>query len=502
MRRFIAICVAVVLTLGLFVPAWVVRADEGAGLDWEYAMNRSLVFLRNAAPGNPMPGNVGSDWVIISLARAGWADRDDFWIRAWLTNLERIFYGSAHPGQWSMTDFQRVTLVLTALGLDARDFVGFDLTFPFSEFVPVGGRAARNRTINADIFALIALEAGLFDGDRADYVSSVLTAQRGDGSWGLNPNAPSVAGDLSITGMALQALVPYYDVYEPAREAVRRGLAWAGSLGFDNPECLSQLIIALAALAGENESYSARTSAYVALLLDWFDPVSGGFRRPGPADPVNHMATEQAALALVAYWRFVNGKTPLYAMGDGDLLVFEPFGGERGLLFHPDVNTRERVTQWDWNPAENLTRGEFTAVITAALGLPLRTVGIFEDVPAGSPFAGYIDTAFYYGIVGGTSATTFHPSGLVTRQEAAVMITRAAGLLGLDTEMGDVEVLNILAMFGDYRRASRWAWGPLAFSFREGILCDEAFYIRPLERITRGEVGDMVYGLLTRAGLV
>jgi hypothetical protein len=51
-------------------------------------------------------------------------------------------------------------------------------------------------------------------------------------------------------------------------------------------------------------------------------------------------------------------------------------------------------------------------------------------------------------------------------------------------------------MFGDYRSAADWAWGSLAFCYREGILDDYEFYIRPTEAITRGEVAEMLYRLL------
>ena len=546
MRKIITICVVSVMVLGLFTPAFTARAEGEAGADWEYAMNRALTFLRNEAQPNPMPGSVGSDWTVISLARAGWADVGDPWVQAWLGNMEQIYAGPGpFPGRWSMMDFQRVTLVLTALGVDATDFFGNDLTAPFAAFVPVAQRPVHSRTINASIFALIALRAGLYEGDEGDYIGFVLNAQRADGSWGLNPDAPSTAGDMSITAMAVQALAPHYAFYGPAREAVRRGLAWANNHVANNPECLSQLIIALAALAGEHENiyamaavvgesedYGVRASAYVQLLLTWFDPVSGGFRRPLPTDPVNLMATEQAALALVAYWRLVNEKTPLYAMGDVELSVLLPVATESGFVFHPDVSRREVVAPgttfgdirghenqqaieallqrgiiggWcitRFAPNERMTRAEFTAVITSALGLPLQWVGVFTDIPEGTSQRAYIDTAFFYGIVSGTSATTFNPNGNITRQDAAVMLTRAANLVGLDADMGDVEVLNILAMFGDYRRASARTWPSLAFSFREGILCDEVFYIRPLDAITRGEASEMVYGLLTRVGLI
>jgi hypothetical protein len=69
------------------------------------------------------------------------------------------------------------------------------------------------------------------------------------------------------------------------------------------------MIIALSALELLDEA-----AVYVELLLTWHDPAEGGFRRPTPDDPINRLATEQAAYALAAYWRAVNGMSPLFDM--------------------------------------------------------------------------------------------------------------------------------------------------------------------------------------------
>jgi hypothetical protein len=118
--------------------------------------------------------------------------------------------------------------------------------------------------------------------------------------------------DIDITAMALQALAPYYNDGDPdVKEAVQLALRWLQRQSFPDPESTSQMIVALTALGLAEEA-----EYYVNRLLRWFDPAAGAFRRPNPTDPVNMMATEQAAYALVAYWRFVNDMTPLYDMSD------------------------------------------------------------------------------------------------------------------------------------------------------------------------------------------
>jgi len=159
-------------------------------------------------------------------------------------------------------------------------------------------------------------------------------------------------------------------------------------------------------------------------------------------------------------------------------------------------------SETEFAPDATMTRAEFAAIITRGLGLPNRPVTVFTDIPSGAWFANAVGTAFYYEIVSGTSPTTFNPNGTITRQEAAVMVARAARLCGLDTTLSDTEILNILAQFGDHRTVADWARSSLAFCYREEILDDSEFYIEPMAAILRGEIAEMLYRLLDRANLL
>ena|GEM_PF-2978036 len=266
---------------------------SAAGLqkeDWETAMDASLDWLQENIQPSPVVGSVGGEWAVLALARAERVSVRDPWVRGWIRAVRRPDNGLR---RW--TDFQRVSLAVNALGLDATDFNGQDLTEPFQTFVPPAERHAMNQTINADIFALIAL------GECDYFLESLLYAQNSDGTWNLGNRM-----NLDLTAMALQALAPFYvRGDERVTDAVHLALAWLRSRTFPDPESTSQMIVALTAL-GEDASY------YVDHLLHWFDPAEGAFRRPRLTDPVNMMATEQAAYALVAHWRFVNGMTALY----------------------------------------------------------------------------------------------------------------------------------------------------------------------------------------------
>jgi hypothetical protein len=328
MRKIVIFLLAFVMGIGLVAPTATVQA---APASWESAMNRSLDWVRKTVSPNPVVGSVGGEWAVLALARADRVTADDPWVRAWLADLDRTLaqvdrlsrtndihnppsVGTFPSALRRWTDFQRVTIALTALGIDASDYKGRDLTEIFGAYVPSAERHSLNRTVNVDTFALIALDTLPYNGDRDKFIEALVNAQRANGTWSLAPNLPTSALDLDVTAMALQALAPYYHE-DDARvtESVEKTLKWLRSQTFQDAESTAQMIVALTALGSD---FADEAEYYVNHLLRWFDPATGGFRRPGLREPVNHMTTEQAAYALVAYWRFVNDMNSLYNMSD------------------------------------------------------------------------------------------------------------------------------------------------------------------------------------------
>jgi len=308
--------------IGPYIPAGETRRIDAA---WEVAKEASLDWIISNV--EPAVGSVGGEWAVIALARAGRITAGDPWLASYFDNLDYIVaavnnltgLGNSihHPPsvgtfpsemrRW--TDFQRVTLALTALGLDAANYNGSDITQVYSTFVPINQRHALNQTVNVDTFALIALDSNSYSGDREKFIESILDSQRDNGTWGLAAFTSPL--DLDTTAMAVQALAPYYNSNAYVAAAIDTAITWLRSQTFTDPEGVAQMIVALTALGSDFEDDA---EYYVNLLLRWFDPQTGGFIRPGQG--VNMMATEQAAYALVAYYRFVNGMTSLYDMSD------------------------------------------------------------------------------------------------------------------------------------------------------------------------------------------
>jgi hypothetical protein len=83
-----------------------------------------------------------------------------------------------------------------------------------------------------------------------------------------------------------------------------------------------------------------------------------------------------------------------------------------------------------FRPDNLTTRGQVAKLIVGAAKWPIQlSAGAphFSDVPADSAFYVYIETALTHGIVGGYADGTFHPSDLVTRAQVTKMLVLGAG---------------------------------------------------------------------------
>ena len=193
-------------------------------------------------------------------------------------------------------------------------------------------------------------------------------------------------------------------------------------------------------------------------------------------------------------------------------------------------------TETVFDPDATMTRAEFAAIITRGLGLisntELRTANSevqtpnsalrtpssevqtpnselrvsdselhFSDVAKSAWYSDYVNVAAYYWIVNGLGNGTFNPNGTITRQEAAVMVARAAKLAGMDTARDDAEIRDTLAMFGDYRTVASWAMESMTFCFDSSIADDAGFDIEPGRTIQRCEIVEMLYRMLSAANL-
>ncbi len=145
-----------------------------------------------------------------------------------------------------------------------------------------------------------------------------------------------------------------------------------------------------------------------------------------------------------------------------------------------------------------ITRAEFAAIIVRALGLPTDGTAAFSDVVSTAWYYGAVGTAFEYGIVGGKGEGIFDPSANITREEAMVMVARAAKLCGMETTSGATG----LSGFEDASQISSWAHDSASFNVHSGLIKGSNGKIESSADITRAETAAVVLRLLQRAGLV
>lgn len=297
---------------------------------------RSYILSKDTKP------DYSSIWNVIGLKRSG------LYVPESYTNL---FYSNViaycESKDWQITrakysDYSKLILALTAIGVDARDVMGHNLLAYLSDYENVS-RQGNNGTI----WALIALKSNpayeipedpsaVQQNSEELLVKKVVGMQCQDGGWTMM----GTTGDSDMTGMAMQALASYYnkDGYEDVTAAIDKGLAWieknqlsSGGFGTMNntetSESVAQIITALCGVGidcGEDARFIKNGKWPMTGLFQYYMPEGGfmhvaagaGNNGGGAGGVIDGMATEQGLYATVAYRRFLDGETFLYDMSD------------------------------------------------------------------------------------------------------------------------------------------------------------------------------------------
>ncbi len=264
-----------------------------------------------------------SDWTILQLARSGNLTeqlRTDY-LRDMAQKLQAC---NGVLDQKNNTTYSRAILALTACGVNAADFAGYDLIAPLADYDKTVSQGT-----NGAVFALLALNCGDYAlpagaaATRERYVQSILSAELAGGGWVYF----GTEADIDLTAMAIQALAPYY-AQENVKAAVDRGLTVLSSLQQADggyvawetacSESPAQVLLALCALGidpAKDARFVKEDGAWLGSAIFSFlakDAVAFGHADNTP----NLFATEQVGYALAGYERLLAGKTSLYDMTD------------------------------------------------------------------------------------------------------------------------------------------------------------------------------------------
>ena len=200
-----------------------------------------------------------------------------------------------------------------------------------------------------------------------------------------------------------------------------------------------------------------------------------------------------------------SGSEYKFTMPDGDVRVSARFVRDTGALPFNDVNAgdwfydyvayvynngiMDGVDTGEFSPNTATTRGMVVTVLYRLYGEPaVRGGSDFTDVAPGAYYADAVAWASNAGIVNGTSATTFSPNDLVTREQFAAMLYRYMQYTGADTS-----ARASLSGFADAGRVSSYAADAVAWAVAEGVLNGRsATEITPQGNCTRAEVAAMI----------
>ena len=288
MKRFLALILALSLLL---------TACGGGEEKWNAnALAEQTAALLLEKNPEPIPGPLGGEWLVLGMCRLGY-DLPEGWIDGYRQKLERYVTdcgGILHDRKY--TEYSRVILTVTAMGGDARNVAGCDLTAPLEDY-----EQTIFQGVNGAIYALLALDSGNYGSEaiRERYIAHILEKELPDGGWCMMGDAP----EADVTAMALQALAKYRD-RKDVGAAVERGLKVLEAAEYTTSEAVSQTIVALCELGMPADEK-------VKLLLT-YQTEAGDFRHVMDGD-ADALSTEQAFYALVSASLQLSGKS-LYRM--------------------------------------------------------------------------------------------------------------------------------------------------------------------------------------------
>lgn len=257
----------------------------------------------------------GAEWVMLGRLRAldgaqGWKTKDAD-IQTYVATVMTAIQSGKLSRETVPTTIERVILTLTALGLDATDFCGQDLTAWLYE------NQNWNNYVSSDlIWGLIALDSGKYtaaDGYREALIQHLTEYQKQDTgaffySHGYN------ADDVDMTAMAMIALAPYKDSNATAKKMYDAGWKYIESNRDDqgnyggksyDPCCTNAYVVIAKCATGQTGGDLDATVAW--MLKNYLG--KKGFNLNGE---YNGISTYQGLLAMDAYQRASAGATKLF----------------------------------------------------------------------------------------------------------------------------------------------------------------------------------------------
>lgn len=301
-------------------------------------------------------GTTPGDWYPIGLGRLGVADNQAGYLAVINDNVQKRYMTDEKLSRAKATEWHRISLAVLASGGNPRRMgengtIDLIADGTYNRVDENGNGILGKQGINGFIWGLITLDSMYYEipadayYTRDDIILNILNRQLSDGGWALSDHV----SDPDMTGMAIQALAPYYNsekeytytnknlsdtpITKKVRTAVNEALSCLSSLqmpdggftswGMPNSESAVQVAVALCSLGidifSDARFIKDEHTVYDGILK--YRNHDGGFlhsfiydaENPSSLpDRSNTMASEQALYGLAAIIRARNGMRHLY----------------------------------------------------------------------------------------------------------------------------------------------------------------------------------------------
>ena len=144
-----------------------------------------------------------------------------------------------------------------------------------------------------------------------------------------------------------------------------------------------------------------------------------------------------------------------------------------------------------FNWSGNMTRGDFVLILYRNAGSPsvYSVTNPFTDVKSTDYYYEAVLWAYKNNIVNGSSRTTFSPKGKITREQIASILWRLADKPASGTS---------LRSYTDYQNVSSYAYDAMSWAVGSGYVKGSGSKLNPGNNATRAEVAVMLYRFLTK----
>ena len=157
-----------------------------------------------------------------------------------------------------------------------------------------------------------------------------------------------------------------------------------------------------------------------------------------------------------------------------------------------------------YQPDRAVTRAEFAALVTRALGIDASggSSRSFVDVDPADWHAKYVQSALDYHLIRGFEDQSFRPNDYITREQAMVVLAKMLDLARPETKRHEQKD-EILKGFADKNEISEWAKESVIRALELGIIQGKSKTgLAPKDHLTRAEAAVILHKFLQKANLI